>query len=165
MHGATTIPRAEFGGKRMSEGTCRRRFGKVKTLLQAERQVASSRTSGSVEPDSGHFLLDLPFFFGVEPDISLILLEPFFLLYCHRASAAIFRLRASAAAGSSQNSRRATLTAAPGYARRWCTIETHHLQRKHLVTPRREQPRRVLRGCDSPTGIPFQIRSASFPKA
>ena len=30
---------------------------------------------------------------------------------------------------------RATLTAAPGYARRWCTIKTHHLQRKHLATP------------------------------
>ena len=73
--------------------------------------------------------------------------------------------RASAAAGSSQNSRRATLTAAPGYARRWCTIETHHLRRKHLTSPRREQPRRVLRGCDSPSGIqyhlPFHLSSQS----
>ena len=31
--------------------------------------------SGSIEPDSGHFLLDLPFFFGAEPDTSLIRLE------------------------------------------------------------------------------------------
>ena len=72
--------------------------------------------------------------------------------------------RASAAAGSSQNSRRAPLTAAPGYARRWCTIETHHLRRKHLTSPRREQPRRVLRGCDSPFGIPFQILFCVPPK-
>ena len=131
MHGATTIPGAEFEGKRMSEGTCRRRFGQVKTLLQSERQVASSPTSGSIKPDSGFLRLD-----------------PLFFIYC---------LRASAAAGSSQNSRRATLTAAPGYARRWCTIETHHLQRKHLVTPRREQPRLIMRGCDSPT------HSISYP--
>ena len=34
--------------------------------------------SGSIDPDSGHFLLDLPFFFGVEPDIGLIRLDPLF---------------------------------------------------------------------------------------
>ena len=64
------------GAERLSEGTYRRRFGKAKALLQAERQVASSRTLGSIKQDSGHFLLDLPFFFGVEPDIGLIRLNP-----------------------------------------------------------------------------------------
>ena len=74
-------------------------------------------------------------------------------------------LRASAAAGSSHNSRRAALTAALDYARRWCTIETHHLQRKHLATPRREQPRRVLRGCDSPSGITHHVPFIYLPKS
>ena len=78
------------------------------------------------------------------------------LVYCYRASGA---------AGSSQNSRRATLTAAPDYARRWCTIETHHLRRKHLTSPRREQPRRVLRGCDSPSVILYQIPFCFIPKS
>ena len=72
--------------------------------------------------------------------------------------------RASAAAGSSQNSRRAPLTAAPGYARRWCTIKTLHFRMKYLTSPRREQPRRVLRGCDSPSCIPYQIFFCAPPK-
>ena len=75
--------------------------------------------SSSIKPDSDHFLLDLPFFFGVEPDIGLFRLDPLFspkvkqdfrpfrldlfcFVYCHRASTAIFCRRASAAAGSSK---------------------------------------------------------------
>ena len=72
--------------------------------------------------------------------------------------------RASGAAGSSQNSRRVTLTAAPGYARRWCTITSRNFSIKCPSSPRREQPRRVLRGCDSPFGIPFQILFCVPPK-
>ena len=81
-------------------------------------------------------------------DRARIRADGYLLVYCHRASAA---------AGSSQSSRRAVLTAAPGYARRWCTSRTRKKQIQRWVSPRREQPRRVLRGCDSPSVIPYQI--------
>ncbi len=34
-----------------------------------------------------------------------------------------------------------------------------------MVTPRREQPRRVLRGCDSHSGIPYHILFCFLPKS